>query len=120
MICVTSIELVDVERDFLERAMYENMPPLAQVINAEEPTRAEVKTEMIRGRVFINANRQEFCIGMPKEVQDAIGLPMEAFNNMSNVLDRLQRYSTEQTILINSFKNAKWWKRLKYFFTGKF
>ena len=49
---------------------------------------------------------------MSKQVQDAIGLPMECFEDMNNQLATQQR-------IISQLKEMGFWKRIKFVFTGK-
>ena len=124
MICVTEIKTVDVDRDFVMIHKMQNMPALAEIIDSDPPERCEVEQEMVRGREFVNANRERFCIGMSEQVQKAIGLPMEAFENMNRELDtnrqtiaQLRGRNAMYQKRIDVIKEAGLWQRIKYVFT---
>ena len=124
MICITEIKTVDVDRDFLMIHKMQGIPALAEVIGSEPPEMCEVEEEMIIGRDFINARGDRFCIGMSAQVQNAIGLPMAAFANMSKTIDkdattiymlRIAKVAGEKRIA--AFETAGLWQRIKYVFT---
>lgn len=83
----------------------------------------ETTIELIRGKHFINNREQVVCIGMSKQVQDAIGLPFEAFDSLQETLEISNKnYSdkvTELSKLQNSINDAPFLSRLKYLFTGR-
>ena len=124
MICVTEIKTVDVGRDFVMIHKMQNMPALAEVIGSDPPGRCEVEQEMVSGRDFVNARGDRFCIGMSEQVQKAIGLPMEAFANMSKTIEedaitirKLRTAKAEGQKRIDAFETAGLWQRIKYVFT---
>lgn len=118
MICVTEIKVVDVERDFLWLAHMENMPPIAEIMNSAPKEYAEVKKEIIQGEQFVNAYGQRFCIGMSKQVREAIGLPFEVFKNMHGEIEQLQDANAGRQERIVKFNAASFWKRLWYVLNG--
>jgi len=98
-----------------------------------EPMRAknippEITTEMIRGRRFVNHQGEEVCIGMSKQVQEAIGLPFEVYDNMQSSISflekRCQNLNNENFWLRNRigfmeerFQSINLWGRIKFVFT---
>ena len=85
----------------------------------------EVYRELIRGRIFINRNKQKVCIGMTKEVGEILGLEYQAWQNMENSLAETIsgkfRMGHDLTMVIHQLdeiKRASWWVRLKWLFTG--
>ena len=98
-----------------------------------EPMRAnyippEITTEMVRGRRFVNHQGEEVCIGMSKQVQEAIGLPFEVYDNMQSSISflekRCQNLNNENFNLRNRirfmeerFQSINLWGRIKFVFT---
>lgn len=127
MICISEIKVVKADRDFLYLSKIDNVPPFAEVIGSPLHEYAEVKTEMVTGKVFVNNNGERICIGMTKQVQDLIGLPFSAFDNMAKRIDEdnatirnlnvsVSQYKSE----IDKYKTARFIDRLKYLFTKSF
>ena len=82
MLAVTKIEVANVDRRMVEIA---HMPPVnSQFSPCLETEMPEIAYEMIHGKQFVNSRGEYICIGMSQQVQDAIGLPLEAFDNMNN------------------------------------
>jgi len=71
-----------------------------------------ITSEMIEGEIFTNKRGERFCIGMSKDVQNAIGLPFECFKNLTQQNNRMQQ-------VISDFGTMTVWQRLRFFFTGK-
>jgi len=100
MILIESIKIIKTERDFHEVYQIANMndmnyyDPEFEVV----PEEMGITVEMVRGRRFVNCRREEVVIGMTKEVQDFIGLPMEAFENMGgcDLYQALEKYDKEK------------------------
>ena len=56
----------------------------------------KISSEVVVGRLFMNADGKRIIIGMTKKVQDAIGLPFEAFESQTNTIAHLTTaYSRE-------------------------
>ena len=124
MICITEIKVIDVEKDFIEICQREYMSPIKRISGSDPVEHVEVTREMIRGRTFINERGERLCIGMSKQVQDSIGLPFRAFENMSQriemdaiTISQLRGRSAMYQKRIDTFKMAGIIKRLKYLFT---
>lgn len=89
--------------------------------------------EHINGERFVNARGETVCIGMAKQVRDAIGLPFESFSNMNKELDSLrasfashvrQIKDLSATLAVSTTKldaasSASLWKRIRYVFTKR-
>jgi len=121
MICIKSIEVLEVEREHVEMAHL--TPPYQEVLPiGEESIEIKVLYEMVRGRRFINHDGKEVCIGMTKQVQDAIGLPFAVFENMEKKIGDLQlaRDTTKFKLdrLCCRLNNTGFWGRLKWLFRG--
>ncbi len=85
----------------------------------------KIYRELVRGRVFVNRNKQKVCIGMTNEAGEILGLEYEAWENMNRSLDAVRhevsdlrtKLSQAQTTLTR-IHNGSWWVRLKWLFTG--
>lgn len=131
MICIKSIQTVEVDEDQLGLIFFPPRTALKpeDMFKAEEQ---EVTKEMVIGRKFINIEGKSLCIGIAKEVQKALGLPFEAFEDMNILIERQQNtiYSMgtkqrEAITKINKYQKiisklgrANFWDRLKYLFKG--
>jgi len=126
MLVVESIKTCTVDRD---RWTIRNFKEMSAAIPIYElPTEVKVICEMIEGKKFINANGNLVCIGLSKQVQDAIGLPMEVFETqqeelsslsqrLSNSHSRVQVLQEDSDILydqLQRYKKLTFWKRLKF------
>lgn len=95
MILIDKISVKEVPHNICEIAAYSYTPerdildyspgiPMNRMEDALSVTK-----EQITGRRFQNGVGKAICIGMSKQVQVAIGLPFEAFDNMNKQIDRL-------------------------------
>ncbi len=116
MLVVKNIEVIEVDTNMLRVVHQEEYDMAEETVN--------ITTEMIRGEHFTNARGERFCIGMSKQVEEAIGLPMKIFTNMSSEMETQritiaqlrQRYATALA-KIDKFKSMKLWGRIKNVFT---
>lgn len=88
--------------------------------------------ELIEGKRFFNARGEEVVIGFSQSVEEAIGLPMEAFKNLNEdyieALDRFILYKAKCEELerdnyglsktIKCFTQKTWLERFKYLIFG--
>lgn len=130
MLVVKSIEVVEVNTDvfFVRRPRgIDKYPTSAGGMVA---LRDEQVVDMVKGRRFINQNGNEFCIGMTRQAQTALGVPFEAIDTMKLALEeaaaqlRTSRKDAEQqrakvAVLENKINGARFWNRLKYLLTGR-
>jgi len=86
----------------------------------------EITTEMVRGRRFVNIRGEEVCIGMSKQVQQAIGLPFEVYDTMDNNITffrkRNQNLESQNFNLlkrIEQHQSISFLGRVKFLFTRK-
>ena len=84
-------------------------------------TSENIVTEVVEGKWYVNAHEDRVCIGMSKQVQDAIGLPMEAFENMAHdikqmimVIDELAIKLENELQRIESANKMTFWDRIKF------
>ena len=116
MVCVKSIELVEVDRDRIEFA---NFPPPDVRFQPEELLPVKdigITREMIKGKVFRNSLGRKVCIGMRKEVQDALGLPFEAFDDLRDQVEQKNLIVKDLLEQINAIKNMGFWARFRRLF----
>ena len=82
-----------------------------------------ISTEEVQGQEFINDNGERVVIGMTQVVQDAIGLPMETFENMNRTLRGqswdLKRAREQFEDLRQALASMNFWGRLHFLFLGK-
>ena len=88
----------------------------------------EITTEMVRGRRFVNHQGEEVCIGMSEQVQQAIGLPFEVYDNMQSSISFLEKRCQNLNIenfhqrnrirfMEERFQSINLWGRIKFVFT---
>ena len=112
MICVEQVILFQVERDSFE---------LGKIKRFGGPANKEV----IHGRIFNNARGEEVCIAMTREVQIAIGLPFEVFEDQGKKITNLSAEVGHKNALLvlsglklSMYEGATFFERLKYLFPG--
>ncbi len=116
MVCVKSIELVEVDRNRIE---FGSFPPLdvrshtGGILPVKD---IDITREMIKGRVFRNSLGRKVCIGMRKEVQDALGLPFEAFDGLRDQVEQKNLIVNDLLEQINVIKNMGFWGRFRCLF----
>lgn len=114
MLVVKSIEVVEYEPESVLIPKTQSFPISDH--SSKKVSGIEVTQEMVIGRRFvrrINGETKHFCIGMTQQVQDAIGIPMEAFDSLSQSLsDSEERYSN----LTKKINNMNWKDKLLFLF----
>ncbi|MCP4612118.1 MAG: hypothetical protein GY845_25770 [Planctomycetes bacterium] len=92
--------------------------------------RCDVEEEQVRAKKFMNKNGDAVWVGISKKVQQVLGLPFEAFENMEKTVNDLQRIIehkdkkhletvTSFISMEDRYKTASFWQRLRYLFTKK-
>jgi len=120
MLLVKSIEVIEVNADICD--LFHKQQPSDTAL--PQVGTVHITKEMVSGKQFTNAQGQTICIGMSKQVQDAIGLPFEVLDNLNKALfddneailardTKIQR----QKDRINFYVNMSFWKKLKYLFS---
>ena len=122
MIVIKSIEVIEVPGDILD---YYPQRQMVAAFDAKSCRPYEKMLKRVEGRRFVNARGEEFCIGWAEEVEEAVGLPFEIFENMSKDLEEFRMESINQVGQINRYQKyiselgrAGFFKRLKNLFTG--
>lgn len=127
MIVIKSIEVVEVKEEDWWIAHTTPKQHLDPHIAASIDTK--ITEEMITGIRYKTAGGKEICIGMLKNVQEAIGLPYEAlkkaFENLESAEEKLfasQRINKGLVKMYDDYRNKvksmSKWKRLKTLFIG--
>lgn len=137
MILVKSVDIEHVSGREAQIAIM--MPMNSLFVNTDSP-RTNHSTEVVQAEVFINSKKEEVIVGFSKEVQRALGMPMDAFQGMSQDIERLtlqiKRYELDfvnmtarmertlndlrfATLKAEEYKSASFLKRLKYLFRGR-
>jgi hypothetical protein len=122
MLLVESIQVREVRGDHTQ------INTLMQEVRAFDPSAPVgqiIKTELVRGRRFVNAEGREFCIGMTKEVEEVLGLPFDIYEDMSSQIYQigavLRREEIKTQRLENRLKVIKdmsFWERFSRAFIG--
>lgn len=136
MILVKSVETEQVHGKQIQLAL---MPEFNSLWQNDEPSETHYSTEVVEAQVFINSRGEELIVGISKEVQRALGIPMETIQDMHNTIDQLQHKINrmnrdfiamtrehgrvcKQLDIANKRKqlveSAGLWKRIKFLFTG--
>lgn len=115
MICVKSIELEVFDRDEIE---YFYSPGFERDYLDIGGTGKDIKIkrEMIQGRVYRDSVGREICIGMTREVQEAIGLPLEAWKRLVEEHEQKRLRINDLWERIENIKSLSFWDRLKCLF----
>lgn len=136
MILVKSVEIEQVHGRQIQLAL---MPIFNNPWQNEDPSEIHHSIEVVEAQVFINSRGEELIVGISKEVQRALGIPMETIQDMHNTIDQLEhqisRMSHDFIYITKKMNNtlfdldmamqkkkavetAGLWKRVKFLFTG--
>lgn len=122
MIVIKNVEVIEVPDH--DRAVIEYFT--AQPVNEGCSVALPFVKEMVQGRIYINAKGEEVCIGMARKVQDTIGLPFGALENLRRRCESLERQNKslwddlrDVRAKLLQYKSMGFWGRLKFLFTGK-
>jgi len=117
MLCVAKIDLFWSDRNPTPYHRHCDIPlALEKIVNGESVgAMVSVTTEMIHGRVFTNKRGEHVCIGLTKEVQDALGLPFDKFDDLRRRVTQLDlnvvRMKNELKP-VREFRKLRWWRRV--------
>ena len=86
---------------------------------------AVITSEQVHGRRFTRRDGTEVYLGTSQAVADLIGIQFECWEYQAAENDRLQLRVTSEwrrckdlTAQLNPIKQAPWWRRLLWVFTG--
>ena len=133
------VKKIEIEHVYKEQAYIAIQNPIISPWVSDDHSRSRISQEIVQAEVFINSRKEEVIVGFSQEVQNLIGLPMDAIANMQNQIETLlhqtdkyrhefMRMTTEHGRVTQSLKVAElWiqtvgasslWKRIKFLFTG--
>ena len=135
MIVVTDITLQDVKDDPCKFEHHTSLSHLGYIdpLASIPDEYLESTEETIKGHKYKLRDGRVLKIGWSKQVQEAIGIPIEAFDNLEkNVcslsssltesVERNQKLIKENNTLKNklqSLRSMTFWQKLKFLFTNK-
>ena len=121
MILVESIKYFEVPEDFHKIihkvSAYEGIEVFTK--DGLHVVSTNLVHELVSGRRFRRpSDGVEICIGWSQEVQDLLGMPLDAWENME--VDRAELARSEREILkeLHDIKHANFWQRFKWLFKG--
>ncbi len=124
MICIKSIEIIEVEENWMRAVFYEDVP-YVKIDHGNKAISVKALEELITGKIFVNCRGEEVCIGMSKQVQDLIGLPFEVMDKLlvenAKLVNKEFELTDQRNKLINkldSIEKLSFWQRLKMLFIG--
>lgn len=90
MLVVTDVKIAEVPRGYMEHEVF-TFHEAVICNNAVDPTqdRVRVTRDQIRGRPFEHHGRT-YVIGWSRNVQDALGIPFEAYDDMQQRIQQLE------------------------------
>lgn len=90
MLVVTDVKIAEVPRDYFEHNIFD-VHEAVRCRSAIDPMDSAIKVtrEQVRGRQFHHYGRT-YTIGWSRRVQDALGIPFEAFDNMKKDIQHLK------------------------------
>jgi hypothetical protein len=126
MLVVTNIEVKIVPEDIVQVVLQDPLTSYKDPLEVQKEISTTI--EQIKGKRFINNQGQTVCIGMSKQVQEAIGLPFEALDNLQKeckfLRDIRNKLENDMNTIHSNFttfqqkvNNASFSNRLKYLFT---
>lgn len=120
--------LVESVKVRLVRGDQTNIVTQRPVVGVYDPSvimEASVKTEVVRGRRFVDASGEEFCIGMTKEVEATLKLPFDIYEDMSSqvcqiraILLREEKKTYRLENRLKAIKEMSFWERFSRVFVG--
>jgi hypothetical protein len=90
MFCIKSIEVVEVNREVFEHHLYDERESILIGEGSKAKlTEMSFVRELITGRKFIR-DGQTYCIGMAKDVQEILKLPIDCIDNLERQIKHLE------------------------------
>jgi len=117
MVIVTDVKVSLVPRHTWEIAKFQDSGYL-RVNDGKDVMPIEVIKETIKGHKFVKLNGQCVYLGMAKHVQEAIGIPLEAFDEMRNDILCLSKTNGEYLARLIKVRRMSFWQRLVGLFKG--
>jgi len=119
MILIRKIQVIKVDKDSKEIRDMANRYIFDPILYED----VFMTPDMVKGRVFTNADGEEIVISMNDDAQKAVGLPFETFDNMTTTIDdnkdtieQLDELYREAFKTLVSYERMSWWERVKFIF----
>jgi hypothetical protein len=126
MIVVTDVKIAKHAYDEIQAYQYSPRNLVAELWTGELPTMTQYDIETVKGQKFVNARGEAVVIGMSKAVQDAIGLPMEAFNKqgkeihfLRDEIEYLKNENKRTSSMLDCYCSQTRWDLIKRIFTRR-
>lgn len=119
MLCVTAITIVQVnDRDYY-RAVEDKQEECSvwDDNKGQDYADTSVLTELIKGHAFCNIQGERVYIGQAEHVQQALGLPFSAFQDMGNSNLNQRMLIAQHKQHIDGLQGMNWRQRLRFLFT---
>ena len=145
MILVDKVSVLKIEKDFHTIKNYAGMPKMFRTHKYfDTDEEMKVTREHIHGRRFVNKYGEEVVIGWSKDVEDALGLPFEVFDNYRSSYElekaleslkttiksslaandilrsRIDIVKIHRDNILKRFYSLNFWQRLKFLFFKTF
>ena len=95
MICVQSVKLLHTTHNELRLARYNGIAGMPLRNSEDELVDQSVIEELVRGRCFRTVDGRELVIGWTKDVQDALGVPLEVIENLQHENSQLMHENSQ-------------------------
>lgn len=120
MIVVTDVKIAKHAYDEIQAYQYSPRNLVAEMWTTDErPMMTQYDIETVKGTKFTNARGEKVVIGMSKAVQDAIGLPMEAFSKQNQEITCLRNENKLTSLVLESYQMETRWDLIKRIFTRR-
>lgn len=125
MIVVTKVDIVEVDED--PTTFYHYDPPKIQATTiGEYPEEVLVEQELIHGKRFVNRQKQKVVIGLSKQVQEALGIPLEVISILESRIEYIEKTNkilrnsiAEERKVTTHYVTMPFFQRLKFLFTKR-
>lgn len=119
-IFITDIKILHGDRNLIERHFIPGQSSVRLLIDDKDGylKTVEISREQIQGRSFRNRYNEDVVIGLSKEVQEALGLPMEAFDSMSQTISDQRNTIWDLKSKLVNVNQMTLWQRIKFVFKG--
>lgn len=112
MIVITNIETIDVPGNIYNHVYGYHPDEYIGVSNKLNPVKAELIKEYITGQRFIRgSDGSEIIIGMSKQASEVIGIPLSAWKNQEDYINRLtadkENFRVKYEISLNELHYTK-------------
>ena len=122
MLLIESVKVVEIKGD---NTRVITCRPEIQAFDPDAIMEESIETELVIGHRFRHADGREVCIGMPKKVEEVLGLPFEIYGDLTHNIESLQRelafsrnVNFRLRYRLETIKGMSFWERLSRVFVG--